>query len=98
MTEAERRLDRSTTCAASSHPLRAPIVVCGLGYLYNKEDLIEKIYYVAERLPGLRDGIASKAKEEPSNKCPYSNFVVQANVVRKQLVELLRKTEFDPAH
>ena len=43
VTEAERRLDRSTTCAASSHPLRAPIVVCGLGYLYNKEDLIEKM-------------------------------------------------------
>ena len=43
MTEAERRLDRNTTCAASSHPLKAPIVVCDLGYLYNKEDLIEKM-------------------------------------------------------
>ena len=30
-------------CAASQKQLKAPIVVCELGYLYNKEELIERM-------------------------------------------------------
>ena len=40
-TEGTLRLDRSTVCAATAKPLKAPIVVCDLGYLLNKEDVIE---------------------------------------------------------
>ena len=39
--EGTLRLDRATACAASSKPLKSPVVVCDLGYLLNKEDVIE---------------------------------------------------------
>ena len=39
--EGTLRLDRSSVCAATAKPLRAPIAVCELGYLLNKEDVIE---------------------------------------------------------
>ena len=35
------RLDRAKVCAATSKPLQAPIVVDELGYLLNKEDVLE---------------------------------------------------------
>ena len=41
VTEETMRLDRATLCAASSKALRAPIVVTDLGFLCNKEDLLE---------------------------------------------------------
>ena len=39
--EGTLRLDRSSVCAATAKPLRAPIAVDELGYLLNKEDVIE---------------------------------------------------------
>jgi hypothetical protein len=39
--EGTARLDRATACAATAKPLKAPIVVCDLGHLLNKEDVIE---------------------------------------------------------
>ena len=35
------RLDRATVCGATAKPLKAPISICELGYLLNKEDVIE---------------------------------------------------------
>ena len=43
------RLERATVCAASSKPLRSPIVVCELGHLLNKEDAIE--YLLSKKMP-----------------------------------------------
>ena len=34
---------RSTLCAISKEPLRAPIVACKRGLLYNKEQLIKRL-------------------------------------------------------
>ena len=39
--EGTLRFDRATVCAATSKPLRAPVVICELGHLLNKEDVIE---------------------------------------------------------
>lgn len=43
------RFERATVCACSSKPLRAPIAVCDLGYILNKEDVIE--YLLGKKLP-----------------------------------------------
>jgi len=47
--EGTARFDRARSCAASSKVLKAPIVVCDLGHLLNKEDLIEQL--LAKSLP-----------------------------------------------
>ena len=39
--EGTARFDRATVCAATAKQLAPPIVVCELGYLLNKEDVIE---------------------------------------------------------
>lgn len=49
VSEGTARLDRQRVCAASSKPLKAPIVVCDLGHLLNKEDVIEML--LAKTLP-----------------------------------------------
>lgn len=49
VSEGSARLDRARVCAASSKALKAPIVVCDLGYLLNKEDVIEHL--LAKTLP-----------------------------------------------
>jgi len=41
ITEETRRLDRCVMCAASSEQLKSPVVVTDLGYLCNKEAVIE---------------------------------------------------------
>ena len=39
--EGTLRLDRASVCAATSKALRAPIAICDMGFLLNKEDVIE---------------------------------------------------------
>ena len=41
--KAAKAVARSTLCAISKEPLRAPIVVCKRGLLYNKEQLIKRL-------------------------------------------------------
>jgi hypothetical protein len=34
---------KSTLCAISKEPLRPPLVVCRLGLLYNKEEIVKRL-------------------------------------------------------
>ena len=43
VTEETLRVDRCSLCAVSQRPLAPPNATCDLGYLYNKEDLIERM-------------------------------------------------------
>ncbi len=49
VSEGTLRLDRVMVCAASAKPLKPPIVVCELGYLLNKEDVLELL--LSKKLP-----------------------------------------------
>ena len=43
ITEETLRVDRCSLCAVSQRPLAPPNATCDLGYLYNKEDLMERM-------------------------------------------------------
>lgn len=81
----ETRLSRWTTCALSSEPLKAPIVIDRLGNLFNKETLIQAL--INKRIPkefshirGLKDMIPVDLAENPDGKtelkfhCPITGL------------------------
>ena len=73
VSEGTARLDRAMVCACSSKPLRSPITVCDLGYLLNKEDVIE--YLLGKKLPAHLAHIRSLKSLHDATLHPNPSFI-----------------------
>ena len=80
VTEETLRVDRCSLCAVSQKPLAPPNATCDLGYLYNKEDLIERM--LSKTLPPDQAHITSLRCIYDVTLCPNPNFkgTAQAHV------------------
>eukprot|EP00965_Chrysotila_dentata_P210887 6186159-Pleurochrysis_carterae.AAC.2 len=88
-TEETIRIDRCTLCSASTQPLTPPIVVTELGYLCNKEALIEGL--LSKTLPphlshvkSLKDVLDAKLTPNPHAK-PDADFKAGADTAEMEV-------------
>lgn len=72
ISEETLRVDRCALCAVSQKALTPPIAVCELGYLYNKEELIERM--LKKTLPPDQAHVTSMRCVADATLCPNPSY------------------------
>lgn len=72
ISEETLRVDRCALCAVSQKALTPPIAVCELGYLYNKEELIERM--LNKTLPPDQAHVTSMRCVADATLCPNPSY------------------------